>query len=61
MITKASKQHFTLRIFPEYGDAAILHALFTSELWKALFTEKKLAVFVLNPEIHQLSQLLCFL
>ena len=47
MITKASKQYFPLRIFPEYGDAAILHSLFTSELWKALFTEKKLAVFVL--------------
>lgn len=47
MITKASKQYFPLRIFPEYGDAAILHLLFTSEFWKNLFIKNKLATFQL--------------
>lgn len=46
MFTQPSDQHFKVRIFPEFGDAAIFNALFTSELWRSLFVKKKLALFV---------------
>lgn len=45
MITQASNRDIKLRIFPAYGDAALLHNFFTTDFWKNLFMQNKLAVF----------------
>ncbi len=45
MITQPSNRHFKLRVFPDYGDAALLHTFFTTDFWKNLLIENKLAVF----------------
>ena len=45
MITQASNRDMKIRVFPSYGDAALLHSCFTTDFWKNLFLQNKLAVF----------------